>query len=182
MAFVQAKKFVGRYDSSYLRRVMAMDLFVVIGTQDGFAREDAHVPVAPGVFSEEPLAQQVVVLAGSGQRVVKAELDAIPLGFVQSAQAMGVALPWANGSTTEPEDGTVLFVVVGTVGGFAREDAPEPSLVGVYSQAHMAQRVSALAGPGHVVIENRLNEVSPGLTQQAESLGFGLRRPSRKGI
>ena len=154
-----------------------MDAFAVVGLDGGFAREDAPVPVVEGVFYQQPLAHQVSVLSGMPRQVVPLEINAIPAGLVQSAQAMGVALTWADDTLKAPEEGETVFVVVGTIGGFAREDAPQVHVTGAYSDPRLAQRVCALAGPGFTVKEVAFDRVLPGLVQKAQELGFGLSLP-----
>lgn len=71
-----------------------------------------------------------------------------------------------------------LFAVVTTVGGFAREDAPRPSVVGIYSDQAIANQVKTLAGFGAEVVPVALNAVPEGLRQSAEQLGFSLQEPA----
>lgn len=71
-----------------------------------------------------------------------------------------------------------LFAVVTTVGGFAREDAPRPSVVGVYSDPVIANQVKALSGFGTEVMPVSLNAVPEGLRQSAAQMGFVLKEPA----
>lgn len=70
-----------------------------------------------------------------------------------------------------------LFAVVTTVGGFAREDAPRPSVVGIYSDATIANQVKTLAGSGAEVVPVALNAVPEGLRRSAAEMGFALNEP-----
>lgn len=68
-----------------------------------------------------------------------------------------------------------LFAVVRTVGGFAREDAAEPSLVGVYSDPSVANDVCRLAGGDSRVVPFELDHINPGLRDTAHAYGVTLR-------
>lgn len=71
-----------------------------------------------------------------------------------------------------------LFAVVTTVGGFAREDASRPSVVGIYSDRAIANQVKTLTGFGAEVVPVALNVVPEGLRRSAEQLGFSIQEPA----
>lgn len=71
-----------------------------------------------------------------------------------------------------------LFAVVTTLGGFAREDAARPDIVGVYSDETIANQVKTLYGFGAEVKPVSLNAIPAGLRRSAEQLGFSLQEPA----
>lgn len=72
---------------------------------------------------------------------------------------------------------TTLHAVMRTIGGFAREDADRPDLVGVYSDPVVARQVQILVGGGAVVVPVEVDAVSTGLVESARQLGMTLGKP-----
>lgn len=83
---------LNRRDSDAGTSQERMTLHAVITTVGGYAREDAPVPSLVGVYRQEALAKQVATLSGHGSRVVAVQVDAVPAGLIQSAEAMGFTL------------------------------------------------------------------------------------------
>lgn len=67
-----------------------------------------------------------------------------------------------------------MFAVIKTIGGFAKEDAPVASLVGVFTEEKVANQVKSLAGGGSQVVPVALDTLPPGLIQSAQALGYQL--------
>ena len=72
---------------------------------------------------------------------------------------------------------TTLYAVVQTVGGFAREDAPQARCVGVYADKLVADQVKCLAGSGASVQPIELDVVPPGFVQSAQHFGIEFGKP-----
>lgn len=68
-----------------------------------------------------------------------------------------------------------VFAVVRTVGGYAREDAAEPALVGVYSDPDLAADICRLAGGNSRVVPFELDYINPDLRDTAHVFGITLR-------
>lgn len=71
---------------------------------------------------------------------------------------------------------TTLYVVAGTIGGFAREDASEVSVKGVFTDKPMAEKV-ALVSHGKV-FPVELDNIMPGYLQAFEAFGIKLDNPA----
>ncbi len=69
-----------------------------------------------------------------------------------------------------PESQTKLHVVVHLVGGYAREDSPQPAIAGVYTCADKAELVRLCAGQGAIVQEVILDAIPPGYVAAAKEL------------
>lgn len=67
-----------------------------------------------------------------------------------------------------------IFVVATTQGGYAREDAPVATVVGVYTDAEIARKVSIAYGFGATVTPVILDHVSTGIAAHAEAIGYDL--------
>lgn len=67
-----------------------------------------------------------------------------------------------------------LYAVITTIGGFAREDAPVPHVIGIYSDETIANQVRILASCGAVVKPIELDAIAPGYLQSAEQMGFKI--------
>ena len=65
-----------------------MELFAVIYTVGGFAREDAPNAAIAGIFTDEKIADIVCKTAGFGAKVVPVELDKVALGYISSAKEL----------------------------------------------------------------------------------------------
>lgn len=77
----------------------------------------------------------------------------------------------------EPADASPsLFVVAKTVGGFAREDAPQASVIGVFTCQATADRVALLTQARCFPVD--LDHVSPSLLQTAQEIGVDLPVPA----
>lgn len=74
----------------------------------------------------------------------------------------------------------ILYAVISTIGGFAREDAPAPHIIGIYTDERIAHQVQILASCGAVVKPIELDAISPGYLQSAEQLGFNIGLPETK--
>lgn len=55
-----------------------------------------------------------------------------------------------------------LFAVINTVGGFAREDAPNASIDGIFTDEKIAEIVRKASGSTAKVVQVTLDEVKPG--------------------
>lgn len=66
---------------------------------------------------------------------------------------------------------TTLYVVHGTIGGYAREDALQSSIQGVYDNKVTAKRVASLTHS--TVSEVEFNRVSPTIKAMAKEI-FGI--------
>lgn len=71
-----------------------------------------------------------------------------------------------------------LYAVLGTIGGYAREDAPEANLVGIYTDPDVASQVS-LAASGCRVEEITLDFIPPGYLKTAEAIGLPIGKKAR---
>jgi len=65
-----------------------------------------------------------------------------------------------------------LHVVVGTVGGYAKEDAPNAHCVGIFTSAEVARKVKMLSGHGVSVETITVDAIPAGLIQQAQAMGM----------
>ena len=72
---------------------------------------------------------------------------------------------------------TTLYAVVQTIGGFAREDAPQAQCVGIYADKQVADQVKRLAGSGAAVQPIELDVVPPGFVQIAQQMGLSIGKP-----
>jgi len=63
-----------------------------------------------------------------------------------------------------------LFAVIYTVGGFAREDAPNASIAGIFTDDKIAEIVCKTAGFGAKVVPVNLDEVAKGYISSAKEL------------
>lgn len=68
---------------------------------------------------------------------------------------------------------TTLYVVVDSVGGYAREDADRPGCAGVYTDPKVAETVAKLAN-GARVIPVELDYIHPGHYAMAIVYGYKL--------
>jgi len=66
-----------------------------------------------------------------------------------------------------------LHVVTAQVGGFAREDAPTATVVGVYTDPKLAKNVSVAYGMGATVNTIVVDHVPPGIADAMKALGLG---------
>lgn len=64
----------------------------------------------------------------------------------------------------------MLFVVVHLIGGYAREDAPNASVVGVYRDKDKAELVAAVSGFGARVFPVAFDAIPAGILQNAHEL------------
>lgn len=71
-----------------------------------------------------------------------------------------------------PTQATELHVVVAMSGGFAREDAPTPSLVGVYTDPDLAKKVALAYGFSATVTPVKVDHIMPGVLQNMQALGL----------
>lgn len=67
-----------------------------------------------------------------------------------------------------------VHIVVKTVGGYAREDASVPDVVGAYSDAIVAEKVRKLSGCDAKVVSVNLDSVPPGVLAFAKEIGITL--------
>lgn len=74
---------------------------------------------------------------------------------------------------------TQLHIVVDQVGGFAREDASTPCVIGAYTNPKVAQQVKIIANSGASIHTVEINHVPEGYLRSAEQMGFGLRQPTK---
>lgn len=65
-----------------------------------------------------------------------------------------------------------LHVVVGTVGGYAKEDPPCAYCVGIFTSADVARKVKMLSGHGATVETIKVDAVPAGLIEQAQAMGM----------
>lgn len=70
-----------------------MTLPVVVSMVGGFAREDASTPSVVGAYTNPELAAKLAIIRGFGSVVLPVEVDVIPPGLLQDAEAMKIALP-----------------------------------------------------------------------------------------
>lgn len=63
-----------------------------------------------------------------------------------------------------------LYIVVGTTGGFCREDADVPVVYGAFTDEETARKVKIVTQGKIEVVE--LDEVKPGYTQTMKALGL----------
>jgi len=68
---------------------------------------------------------------------------------------------------------TTLYVVVDSVGGYAREDADTPGCAGVYTDKAKADIVAKLASGG-TVIPIVVDHIHPGYVEMAKVYGYKL--------
>lgn len=70
---------------------------------------------------------------------------------------------------------TTIHVVSQTIGGYAREDAAQASVVGAYLNPEVAEAVCKVSGSGTTVTSIELDFIPPGL---AEAMGhYGIAVP-----
>lgn len=67
-----------------------------------------------------------------------------------------------------------LYVVVNMIGGYAREDAPVPVVVGSYENQRIANIVKLVAGSGATVHPVIVNEIPRGIKQSLEQMGISI--------
>ncbi len=65
-----------------------------------------------------------------------------------------------------------LHIVHKTVSGYAREDAPQSSVIGVYTDSAIAEKVRLVSQAEIEVVE--LNHIAPGILQSIEAFGFKI--------
>ena len=65
-----------------------------------------------------------------------------------------------------------LHIVHKTVSGYAREDASQSSVVGVYTDPTIAEKVRLVSQAQIEVVE--LNHIPPGIRQAIEAFGFKI--------
>lgn len=150
-----------------------MQIHVVIGTIGGYAREDAHEASLYGGYHDRKLADQVCILSGPGTKVFSLNLDEVSPGAAQAATQLGLSLDGGDPGA----DPRRLYLVAGTIGGYAREDADEPTVYGVYSDPEVARKVKLCCSATRV-FEFTPDEISPGLVQTASQMGFNLSVPT----
>ena len=65
---------------------------------------------------------------------------------------------------------TTLYAVIGTTGGYAREDSPSADIVGIYSTDDVAQKV-AKVGFGYKVVPVELDYIHLGHLEFLRQIG-----------
>lgn len=63
-----------------------------------------------------------------------------------------------------------LYAVIYTVGGFAREDSPNPAIAGIYTDDKIADIVRKAVGHGAIVTPIKLDQVAPGYINFAKEV------------
>jgi len=68
---------------------------------------------------------------------------------------------------------TTLYVVVDSVGGYAREDADSPGCAGAYTDPEVANIVAKLVSSGRV-FPIEIDHIHPGYLEAAKAYGYKL--------
>ena len=66
-----------------------------------------------------------------------------------------------------------LYIVVGTTGGFCREDPDVPAVYGAFTDEETAQKIRTITQSKIEVVE--LDEIKPGYTQTLKALGLEIK-------
>lgn len=152
-----------------------MELFAVVTMVGGFAREDAPSPSLVGVYDNPDLGERVRRVHGMAQ-LFPVVLNTVSPGQRQAAQKLGLGLK--DAALPPSGEPLTVSVVLGSMGGFAREDAPDPVVYGAFSDAAAAAQTKILTLGGATVESAVLNAIPPGLVRTAHALGVAFDAPA----
>ncbi|MBI6883137.1 hypothetical protein [Pseudomonas putida] len=65
-----------------------------------------------------------------------------------------------------------LYIVAGTIGGFAREDAAVPSVAGAFTDEQVAKKVASVTHGQVIPVE--LDVIKPGILESLKAFGFKI--------